>query len=280
MNKIPITVIVSVKNEALNLPSCLDKLIRFAQIIVVDSGSTDDTITIAKSKGAEVLHFEWNGKFPKKRNWALQNANLRHEWILFLDADEFVTEAFVNEVAVKTLNPNFNGFTIHFENYFMGKKLRYGYGFQKSALFRKSKGSYEKIDEDLWSHLDMEVHEHPIIEGKVGVINAKVIHKDFKSLEHYIAKHNAYSSWEAQRYLQLKQAKNNNLSLNQKIKYGLLTSGLLPAVYFFGAYFLKLGFLDGKEGFYLARFKAHYFFQIQTKVHSLKNHYNEINIDN
>jgi glycosyltransferase involved in cell wall biosynthesis len=270
LNKIPVTVIVSVKNEALNLPSCLEKLKRFAQIIVVDSGSSDETITIATAMGSEVLQFVWDGKFPKKRNWALQNASLLHEWVLFLDADEFVTEDFVNEVEIKTQNPDYNGYTIQFENYFMGKKLRYGYGFQKSALFKKSKGAYEKIEEDLWSHLDMEVHEHPIIEGNVGVIKSKVIHKDFKNLDHYIAKHNAYSTWEAQRYLQLKQSKNSQLSLNQKIKYGLLNTGLLPMVYFIGAYFLKLGFLDGKEGFYLARFKAHYFFQIQTKVGSLK----------
>lgn len=271
MNKIPITVIVSVKNEALNLPSCLEKLNRFSQIVIVDSGSTDDTVVIAERMGAEVVQFQWNGKFPKKRNWALQNANLQHEWILFLDADEFVTEAFVDEVAIKIQDPNFNGFTIQFENYFMDRKLRYGYGFNKSALFKKSKGIYEKVEEDLWSHLDMEVHEHPIIEGNVGVIKAKVVHKDFKTLDHYIAKHNAYSTWEAQRYLQLKNSKNNHLSVNQKIKYGLLTTGLLPAVYFIGAYFLKLGFLDGKEGFYLARFKSHYFFQIQVKVNSLKN---------
>lgn len=270
MNKIPVTVIVSVKNEELNLPSCLEKLIRFAQIVVVDSGSTDATMDIATAMGTEVVQFKWDGKFPKKRNWALQNANLLYEWILFLDADEFVTDEFVNEVAIKIQDPHYNGYNIQFENYFMGKKLRYGYGFHKSALFKKSKGAYEKIDEDLWSHLDMEVHEHPIIEGKVGVIKAKVVHKDFKNLDHYIAKHNAYSTWEAQRYLQLQQSKNNDLSLNQKIKYGLLNTGLLPAVYFMGAYFLKLGFLDGKEGFYLARFKSHYFFQIQTKVESLK----------
>jgi glycosyltransferase involved in cell wall biosynthesis len=270
LNNIPITVIVSVKNEALNLPSCLEKLERFDQIIVVDSGSTDDTIAIATALGAEVLQFNWNGKFPKKRNWALQNANINHEWVLFLDADELVTEAFVNEVETKTLSSKFNGYTIQFENYFMEKKLRYGYGFSKSALFKKSKGVYEKIEEDLWSHLDMEVHEHPIIEGEIGIINAKVIHKDFKTLDHYIAKHNAYSSWEAQRYLQLKKSKNNVLTLNQKIKYGLLTTGLLPLIYFVGVYFLKFGFLDGKEGFYLARFKSHYFFQIQTKVEALK----------
>lgn len=270
MSKIPITVVVSVKNEELNLPSCLEKLVRFDQIIVVDSGSTDATMDIATSMGAEVLQFQWNGRFPKKRNWTLQNATIHNEWVLFLDADEFITDEFVNEVALKTQDKLYNGFTIQFENYFMGKKLRFGYGFSKSALFKKSKGAYEKIEEDLWSHLDMEVHEHPIIEGKVGIIKAKVLHKDFKNLDHYISKHNAYSSWEAQRYLQLKQNKSVHLSINQKIKYGLLSTGLLPAVYFVGAYFLKLGFLDGKEGFYLARFKSHYFFQIQTKVDWLK----------
>jgi glycosyltransferase involved in cell wall biosynthesis len=272
LNKIPITVILSVKNEELNLPLCLDNLSRFNQVIVVDSGSTDQTINIALNKDAEVVQFQWNGKFPKKRNWALQNANIKNEWVLFLDADEFVTDAFVNEVAIKIKDEAFNGFTVQFQNYFMGRKLKYGYGFKKSALFKKSKGAYEKIDEDLWSHLDMEVHEHPIIQGKVGLIESKVIHKDFKNLDHYIAKHNAYSTWEAQRYLQLNRSQISSLSLNQKIKYGLINTGLLPALYFMGAYFLKLGFLDGKEGFYLARFKSHYFFQIQTKVFSLKKH--------
>ena len=266
MNKIPITVIVSVKNEALNLPSCLGKIQRFAQIIVVDSGSTDATITIAEEMNAEVLQFKWNGKYPKKRNWTLKNAIIKNEWVLFLDADEFVSEAFVSEVGAKIMNTNCTGFTLQFENYFMGRKLRYGYGFYKNALFKKSNGVYEKIEEDLWSHLDMEVHEHPIIDGEIGIIKAKIVHKDFKSLEHYIGKHNAYSSWEAHRYLQVKQLKKTELSLNQKIKYGLLNTGFLPLVYFIGAYILKLGFLDGKEGFYLARFKAHYFFQIQTKI--------------
>lgn len=266
MNKIPITVIVSVKNEALNLPACLQKLQQFSQLMVIDSCSTDETPEIARAHGAEVHVFKWNGKFPKKRNWTLQNINIQNEWVLFLDADEFVTDAFVKEVAVKIQDPKYNGYTIQFENYFMGKKLKYGYGFAKNALFKKSKGAYEKIDEDLWSHLDMEVHEHPIIEGKIGVIKAKVTHKDFKNLEHYISKHNAYSSWEAHRYLQLKENKNNQLTFNQKIKYKLLGMGLLPQVYFFGAYIFKLGFLDGKEGLYLAKYKANYFFQIQTKI--------------
>lgn len=264
--KIPITVIISVKNEALNLPFCLENLKYLDQIIVVDSGSTDNTILIAKQLGAEVIQFHWNGKFPKKRNWTLQNAKINNDWVLFLDADEFVTETFINEISNKIELLTYNGFTIQFENYFMGKKLGYGYSFKKNALFRKSKGAYEKIEEDLWSHLDMEVHEHPIIEGRIGIIKEKVIHKDFKNLEHYIAKHNAYSSWEANRYLQLKNTPNKVMTLNQKIKYKLIDFGLLPFVYFIGTYFLKFGFLDGKEGYYLAKYKANYFFQIQTKI--------------
>ncbi len=122
MNKIAITVIISVKNEELNLPFCIEKLKRFDQIIVIDSGSTDSTIDIANNMGAEVLQFNWNGKFPKKRNWALQNAKILNEWVLFLDADEFVTEEFVNEVGIKIQNTNVNGYTIQFENYFMKKK--------------------------------------------------------------------------------------------------------------------------------------------------------------
>ena len=270
MNRIPITVIVPVKNEALNLPECLSRLKHFSQIIVVDSGSTDATPDIVAQNGAELQQFNWNGKFPKKRNWTLKNIDIQNEWVMFIDADEFVTEAFVNEVAAKIQNLSFNGFTLQFENYFMGKKLCYGYGFKKNALFKKSKGAYEKIEEDLWSHLDMEVHEHPIIEGEIGLIKAKIIHKDFKNLEHYIAKHNAYSSWEAHRYLHFKKTKMEVITLNQKLKYTLMGLGLLPISYFIGAYFFKLGFLDGKEGYYLAKYKANYFFQIQTKIIELK----------
>jgi hypothetical protein len=79
-----------------------------------------------------------------------------------------------------------------------------------NRLFQKiEKELMRKLKKILWSHLDMEVHEHPIIEGNVGVIKAKVVHKDFKNLDHYIAKHNAYSTWEAQRYLIKKVNKAN-----------------------------------------------------------------------
>lgn len=271
MDKIKISVVIPVKNEEKNLATCLSKLSSFSQVIVVDSNSTDDTPSIAKQYGIEIINFAWNGQFPKKRNWALRNVDIRNEWVLFLDADEFITDEFLSEIKAKIPESSCSGYWLNYNNFFMGKELRYGDKMKKLALFKKSKGEYEKINEDSWSHLDMEVHEHPIIQGKIGKIKAPIIHQDYKGLKHYIAKHNEYSSWEANRYLSLKKSRGTPLTKRQKIKYSLINSGWLPFVYFFGTYFMKLGFLDGKAGYYLAKYKAHYFFQIQSKIKELQN---------
>lgn len=270
MDKIPATVVVSVKNEELNLPHCLDKLKRFSEVLVVDSQSNDNTPKIVEQYDYKLIDFKWNGKFPKKRNWTLRNVPIKNNWVLFLDADEFLTEAFIKEITVKIKSPVFDGYWINYNNYFMGKELKYGDKMRKLALFKKEAGEYEQIEEDSWSHLDMEVHEHPIIKGKVGEMLNSIIHKDYKGLDHYISRHNAYSSWEAKRILSITKEDMENLTFRQKLKYKLATSGLLPFLYFIGAYVFKFGCLDGMPGYYLAKYKANYFFQIQTKVKELK----------
>ncbi len=183
---------------------------------------------------------------------------------------KFLTQPFITEIETKVKQSNYNGFWLNYNNYFMGKELKHGDKMKKLALCKKQAGEYERIEEDSWSHLDMEVHEHPIIDGPIGKITSAIIHKDYKGLEHYIARHNAYSSWEAKRYLFLKKTGFKNLTSRQKIKYKLINSGLLPMVYFMGSYVLKLGFLDGVAGYRLAKYKANYFFQIQTKIIELK----------
>ena len=270
MAKIPVTVVVPVKNEELNIIHCLKLISGFDQIMVIDSNSTDNTAKIAEQHGAEVHQFTWDGQFPKKRNWVLRNLPIRNEWVLFLDADEYITDAFVAEIEQAIKNPDYNGYWITFINYFMGRQLKHGDPFKKLPLFRVGKGEYEKIKEDSWSHLDMEVHEHPIIEGNVGQFKAPIIHNDYKGLEHYIAKHNAYSTWEAKRFVALEKEGFGNLTKRQKFKYSLMQSGFLPIIYFIGAYFLKLGFLDGKQGYFFAKYKSYYFLQIQTKINELK----------
>lgn len=145
MQKIPITVIIPVKNEEQNLPHCLQLLSGFDQVLVIDSGSTDRTVEIARNNGAEVYQFEWNGRFPKKRNWVLRNFTFRNDWVLFLDADEYINQRFIEEVQEKITHPGISGYWVPFNKYFMGKELKYGDVFEKLALFKVGAGEYEEI---------------------------------------------------------------------------------------------------------------------------------------
>lgn len=270
-NKIKVTVIVSVKNEEKNLPICLNLLHPFDEVIIVDSNSTDKSPEIVRNFGYKLVIFNWNGKFPKKRNWTLENVNIKNDWVLFLDADEYLTDQFINEISLKLKQGNYNGYWIYYNNFFMNKEQKYGLKMRKLALFRKNFGRFEQIDEDYWSNLDMEIHEHPIINGSVGRIKSPILHKDYKGLEHYITRHNSYSSWEAMRYLSLSNDNNKKFTFRQKLKYGLIKMGLLPYLYFLVTYIFMFGFLDGLSGFYFARFKSNYFLQIQTKIRDIKN---------
>src|SRR5271154_2224837 len=87
-SKVPISVLVPIKNEAANLPRCLTSVLWADEIFVVDSHSTDDSRGIAESFGAKVVQFDFSGTWPKKKNWALDNLPFKHEWVLVLDADE------------------------------------------------------------------------------------------------------------------------------------------------------------------------------------------------
>ena len=141
MNKIPISVIVPVKNEEINLPKCLEKLSDFSEIIVVDSNSTDRTPEIANEFGCRLINFNWNGKFPKKRNWTLDNVSIQNDWVLFLDADEFLTDSFISEVSEKILKTTHNGFWINYNNYFLEKEQKFGLKMRKLPMFKKELSS-------------------------------------------------------------------------------------------------------------------------------------------
>ncbi len=266
---IPVSVIIPVKNEEKNLPHCLCLLKEFDEVIVVDSLSTDNTPNIVKEYGRKLVEFDWNGKFPKKRNWALRNISLRNEWVFFLDADEFVTKEFKEELSAAIAKSDCVGYWVHYTNDFLGKKLKHGAAMPKLPLFRVGAGEYEFIDEDSWSHLDMEVHEHPILKGKIRDIKSPVIHCEFRGLAHYIQKHNEYSSWEANRFLNMKDSQ-GKLTYRQKVKYILIDTWLLGPLYFLYSYFYKLGFLDGKIGFIYASYKMQYFFNVKAKIEEVR----------
>jgi glycosyltransferase involved in cell wall biosynthesis len=269
----PVTVVIPVKNEAQDLAACLARLHRFAMVVVVDSDSTDATCRIASDAGAEVLRFHWDGRFPKKRNWVLRTHRFTTPWVLFLDADELVDDDFVDELARELLVSHHAGYWITYHNWFLGRRLVHGPRNRKLALLRVGSGEYERIDEEAWSSLDMEVHEHPIVDGTVGRIHTPVDHRDNRGYEHWLARHNAYSSWEARRIQRLRDAArsgNAKLTIKQKVKYFAMGRFWLPLAYFLYAYVGKLGILDGYPGFVHAASKAVYFWQIGVKLRELR----------
>ena len=267
--KLPVTVVIPTLNEEKNLQRCLACLEGFEKVVIVDSGSTDDTKNIAKKNHIEVVDFQWNGRFPKKRNWFLRNHEITTPWVFFLDADEYPTEEFKEELKQK-LNSDVVGFEVFYSIGFMGKTLKHFFT-HKLPLFRVGAGEYEKIEEDHWSHFDMEIHEHPVLNGKIGRINAIITHEDDKSLQAYIAKHNEYSSWEAKRYLALKaNGQFKQLLFRQKVKYFLIDNYVLAPLYFILIYFFQFGFLDGSRGLIFSLLKKHYFSQIKFKITALK----------
>jgi len=271
---VPVTVVVPVKNEERNLPRCLAVLSRFAEVIVVDSGSTDRTQEIARQAGARLVEFRWDGRYPKKRNWVIINHRLANEWVLFLDADEFVDNQFCNEVAAAIASHRHNGYWLNYTNYFLGRRLKYGVLQRKLALFRVGSGLYERIDEDHWSTLDMEVHEHPIVNGSVGEIRAPMEHNDFRGIEKFIDRHRDYARWEARRILlfeRLGGPDGVHLTARQRFKYGNLTSWWYPWFYFLYAYVAKLGVFDGAAGFQYAFYKSWYFLTIRLMARELRN---------
>ena len=258
------------RNEEANLPRCLARLTDFAEVVVVDSGSTDRTAEIARAHGARLVDFAWDGRYPKKRNWFMLNHTITAEWILFLDADEFVGEDFKQALRRAVAATDFAGFWLNYTNWFMGRRLDHGLPQRKLALFRFGKGLFERIDENAWSSLDMEVHEHPIIQGGVGEISVRIDHRDDRGIAKFVEKHTDYARWEAGRIRLLRASADpearRHLTLRQRAKYACLTAWWYPALYFAYAYIVRLGFLDGRAGFTYAAMKFWYFTLIQTFI--------------
>lgn len=266
---LPVTIVIPVRNDAENLDRCLRNATGFDSILVVDSNSTDATRQVAESFGARVVPFQWDGRFPKKRNWVLRERLVTTPWVLFLDADEVVTDDFRAELDSVLSETPHAGFWVDFDDFFLGHPLRHGLRMRKLCLFRPGKGEYERVDETHSSDPDMEIHEHPIVTGSVGTIRARLIHHDRRTVHAYLARHNAYSTWEARRYLALQTspgAQQAHLTPRQQRKYRFLAKWWLSPAYFLGTYLGKLGFLDGRAGFHFALLKAFYFYQIRLKI--------------
>jgi glycosyltransferase involved in cell wall biosynthesis len=267
--KIAASVIVMTKNEEANIGHCLKSVAGFEEIFVVDSGSTDQTISIAEKMGARVIEFHWNGRYPKKKQWCLENLPFSYDWVLFVDADEVVTSRCFNEIA-KLLqgSSDFAGYFVGYDYVFMGKVLHHGLKVYKLILFQRKKAQFLEYDDLAVNHMwEVEGHYQPLVNGKVGKLTTSMLHCDHDNLFSFFEKLNRYSDWEA--YLRNHRSLSNPASTRLKSRAFLQNlRDKLPlnwVAVFIYSYFLKLGFLDGGAGFYFAVVMAVYYAMITMK---------------
>jgi glycosyltransferase involved in cell wall biosynthesis len=283
MNVVPVSIIVPVRQEAANLPRCLDCVKWADEIFVVDSHSTDATTEIAAARGAKVVQFDFNGTWPKKKNWALENLPLRNEWVFILDADEVLPPEAGSEFAKAIAGAgDIAGYWINRRFMFMGKWLRHSYYPNWNLrLFRHSLGRYEKLTDADTQSGDNEVHEHVIVNGPTGRLRCEMDHYAFPTVEVFVEKHNRYSNWEArvsaERQLAGSDARISSSTVGRRRKLKLLSQHLpfRPLLRFLYIYIGQRGFLDGREGYYFARLHACYEFLSVAKTYELTHRPND-----
>lgn len=278
MNKVPVSIIVPVKNERTNIERCLSNLQWADEIFVVDSGSTDGTVELSEKLGAKVVQFAFNGIYPKKKNWALENLPFRNEWVLLVDADEVFPPDLQQRIAEKVSRPDADGYYVHFTFMFMEKEIKHcGYAsLWVLRLFRHKLGRFEKMPTSASSNTgDIELHEHVILNGTSARLPGSVLHYAYPSIDAWVLKHNRYSNWEAELYEQFisgafRQGE-EHLSPSKRLKRRVKTIYLqLPFRYvlrFLYHYVVRCGFLDGKPGFILSALLGFYDFLSWAKVY-------------
>ena len=275
--RVPVSVIVPIKNEAANLPRCLASVKWADEILVVDSASTDGSIAIAQQHGAKVVQFEFNGTWPKKKNWALENLPFRNEWVFVLDADEVLPPEAETEFAQAIADGgDIAGYWINRRFMFMGRWLRHAYYPNWNLrLFRHALGRYEKLTDAPTNSGDNEVHEHVLLNGGTAKLKVEIDHYAFPSIDIFVEKHNRYSNWEAgvaaDTLLDSSSKKISSRTVDRRRKLKTLSRQLpfRPLLRFLYVYVWQKGFLDGAEGYYFARLHGFYEFLSVAKTREL-----------
>jgi glycosyltransferase involved in cell wall biosynthesis len=276
--RVAVSVIIPIKNEAVNLPRCLDCVKWADEIFVVDSQSTDGSIAIAEHVGARVVQFEFNGTWPKKKNWALENLAFRNEWVFILDADEVLPQQAKGEFTKAITDAgDIAGYWINRRFMFMGRWLRHAYYPNWNLrLFRHAHGRYEKLTDAPTYSGDNEVHEHVLVNGRTAKLQVEIDHYAFPSIDVFVEKHNRYSNWEArvaaETLLDSSSGKISSQPVNRRRKLKTLSQRLpfRPLLRFLYVYVWQKGFLDGAEGYYFARLHGFYEFLSVAKTRELQ----------
>ena len=273
--KLPISVIILTFNESRNIKDCLESVKNITDdIIIVDSGSTDDTLNIS-SEYTSKIYFHPFENYAKQRNWALENVEITNEWILNIDADHRLTEAFIQEITnhfQKGIPENIKGFMASRRTIFMDHWIRHGghYPVYHAVLFRKGYGECEQKEYD----------QHFIIKGESLVLKGDIIDIITDSLSTFITRHNKWASLEANDILN--SSKGNKIvadkhgNVMQQRRYQRMRYYRFPLfwrafLYFLYRFFFKLGFLDGKPGMIFHFMQGFWFrFLVDSKIYEIR----------
>lgn len=257
--KSKISVIILTYNEKLHIRRCIENIKPMAsEIFVVDCHSTDGTQAIATELGATVVERDWPGLYAVQLNWAIDNLPITGDWVLRLDADEYLTDALHQEIVKRldTLEEDVSGVTFALDHIFLKKKLRFGNPkVRLLRLWRKDKAHCEKRKMD----------EHmAITEGRIVDFEGAFVDHNLNNLIWWTQKHLGYAQREKADLLE-SAFDNTNLSSQaakkrrMKSRYARLPLFWRSFAYFCYRYFFKLGFLDGKPGFIWAILQAFWY---------------------
>ncbi len=279
MSKVPVSILVPIKNEAANLERCLGCVQWADQVFVVDSQSTDGSQDMAGRLGAEVVEFHYRSPWPKKKNWALDNLPFRNEWVFILDADEVLPPEAEEEFrSLISLDPSPHaGYWINRRFMFMGRWLKHAYYPNWNLrLFKHRLGRYEQLTSVDTASGDNEVHEHVVVQGSAGHLKSEMDHYAFPSVDVFVEKHNRYSNWEARVALDrhLHQGgghlQSRAVGWRRWLKRMSQHMPCRPTLRFLYVYLAQGGFLDGREGYYFARMHAMYELLCVAKTYELR----------
>jgi glycosyltransferase involved in cell wall biosynthesis len=249
---IPLTAIILTLNEADNIRDCLAGLTRIADVVILDSGSTDGTIEIARRMRPDIRVFEHPFKdFGEQRTFAIKTCAGAHEWILFVDADEYCTDVFLDEVQAFLASPGANvGAYVAGKNYFLGRWLRYStlYPSYQLRLLRRDRVHFVK-----------EGHgQREVADGPLHYLSEGWRHEGFrKGVAQWIDRHNRYSTEEVELHRRLEREplsageffSRNAIERRRAVKRLSARLPLRPVLLFFYLYVWKRGFIDGYPGF-------------------------------
>ena len=225
-----LSIVILTYNSEKYLSKVLNSCTFADEVVIVDSGSTDDTLEIAKTfKNVKVMHQKWLG-FGKQKQAGVDKAS--NDWVFVLDSDEVITDELKKEIISTCSNPKHKAYYIPRLNYFFGEPVRWC-GLYPDATLRLFDKNFAKFSED-------EVHEKVETKEKYETLKNHMLHFAYENIEEFITKQNRYSS------------------LNSKKRY--LKAIFNPYWTFFKIYFLKLGFLEGWRGFVIAKLYAQYTF--------------------